>query len=97
MISSSLDCDLFIYQSGMKSVIAECHFDGSRNTIASFGGLRRWILSHPNQCQNLYLLPRDHPSSRHSEIDWSKPNYDLYPKFATAEANEVIIRPGEVS
>lgn len=80
----------------MRSVIAECHFDASRNFAASFGGLRRWILAHPNQCQNLYLLPRGHPSGRHSEIDWSKPTYDTHPKFATAEANEVIVRPGEV-
>lgn len=81
----------------MKSVIAECHFDGSRNAIASFGGLRRWILAHPNQCQNLYLLPHGHPSGRHSEIDWSQPDYKTFPQFATAEANEVIIRPGEVN
>lgn len=34
---------------GMRSVIAEAHFDGSRNTIAMLGGMRRWIITHPNQ------------------------------------------------
>mmetsp|Transcript_15280 Transcript_15280/g.23007 ORF Transcript_15280/g.23007 Transcript_15280/m.23007 type:complete len:862 (+) Transcript_15280:57-2642(+) len=81
---------------GMRSVIAECHFDGSRNFVASFGGLRRWIIAHPNQCKNLALLPRKHPSGRHSEIDWSKPDYDKYPLFKDARASEIIIKPGEV-
>ena len=80
----------------MRGVIAEAHFDGSRNFIASFGGLRRWILAHPDQCENLYLYSKDHPSSRHSEIDWSNPDYGRYPKFATAQASEVILTPGEV-
>lgn len=81
---------------GMKGVIAECHFDGSRNAIASLGGLRRWILASPDQCESLYLLPKEHPSGRHSEIDWSKPKYKNFPLFANAQANEVIMRPGEV-
>ena len=33
----------------MRSVIAEAHFDGSRNVIALFGGMRRYILTHPDQ------------------------------------------------
>lgn len=35
---------------GMKGVIAENHFDGSRNAIALLGGSRRYILAHPDQC-----------------------------------------------
>jgi hypothetical protein len=81
---------------GMKSVIAECHYDGSRNYVAALGGMRRFILNHPNQCENVYLYPKGHPSARHSEIDWSKPDYDKFPKFSTAQANEIITRPGDV-
>ena len=77
-------------------MIAECHFDGSRNFAASFGGLRRWILAAPDQCENLYLLPLGHPSARHSEIDWSNADFEKYPRFRTAKANEVILKPGEV-
>jgi hypothetical protein len=81
---------------GMKSVVAECHFDGSRNFVAALGGMRRFILNHPDQCENLYLYPPGHPSARHSEVDWPNPDYDKYPKFATAQANEIITRPGDV-
>ena len=81
---------------GMKSVTAECHYDGSRNYVASLGGLRRFIINHPDQCENLYLYPLDHPSGRHSEIDWSKPEYDKYPKFAKTKTTEVITKPGDV-
>ena len=38
---------------GMSAVIAENHYDGSRNVIGLFGGRRRYILAHPNQCQNM--------------------------------------------
>jgi ribosomal protein L16 Arg81 hydroxylase len=58
--------------------------------------MRRWILNHPNQCKNLYMFPRGHPSERHSEIDWSKPNYEQFPLFGAAETNELIVRPGDV-
>ncbi|KAJ1432681.1 hypothetical protein B484DRAFT_447673 [Ochromonadaceae sp. CCMP2298] len=34
---------------GMRSVIAEAHFDGSRNSVVELAGMRRWILTHPNQ------------------------------------------------
>lgn len=40
---------------GMKGVIAENHFDGSRNSIALLGGSRRYILSHPDQCTFLFF------------------------------------------
>jgi hypothetical protein len=81
---------------GMKSVVAECHYDGSRNYVAALGGMRRFILNHPDQCENLYLYPLEHPSGRHSEVDWPNPDYDKYPKFATAQSNEIITRPGDV-
>jgi len=51
---------------GMQGVIAENHYDGSRNIIGVFGGRRRYILAHPNQCDSMYLLPFGHPSGRHS-------------------------------
>eukprot|EP00596_Hydrurales_sp_CCMP1899_P003697 CAMPEP_0119045380 /NCGR_PEP_ID=MMETSP1177-20130426/39290_1 /TAXON_ID=2985 /ORGANISM="Ochromonas sp, Strain CCMP1899" /LENGTH=776 /DNA_ID=CAMNT_0007017035 /DNA_START=164 /DNA_END=2491 /DNA_ORIENTATION=+ len=55
---------------GMRNIIAEAHFDGSRNSVVMIGGLRRWILSHPDQCENMHMLPRQHPSGRHSAVDW---------------------------
>lgn len=81
---------------GMKGVIAENHFDGSRNMIALLGGERRYILSHPDQCENLALYPRGHPSARHSAVDWSDPNWEKFPQFADAEVNEVVLQAGDV-
>jgi hypothetical protein len=80
---------------GMRSVIAEAHFDGSRNAVVEIGGLRRWILAHPNQCVNMHMLPRNHPSGRHSDVDWSKPDIEKYPNFAKIMGNEVILQPGD--
>ena len=81
---------------GMKGVIAENHFDGSRNAIAVLGGERRYILAHPEQCPNLALYPKEHPSARHSAVDWSDPDLETYPEFVDARANEVILQAGDV-
>eukprot|EP00980_Cylindrotheca_fusiformis_P017730 scaffold5570_cov78-Cylindrotheca_fusiformis.AAC.1 len=81
---------------GMKGVIAENHFDGSRNAIAVLGGERRYILAHPNQCDHLALLPKGHPSARHSAVDWSDPDLEAYPEFQLARGNEVVLQPGDV-
>ena len=81
---------------GMKGVIAENHFDGSRNFIALLGGERRYILSHPDQCKKLALYPMEHPSARHSAIDWSEPDLESFPEFAEARANEVVMQAGDV-
>lgn len=81
---------------GMRSIIAEAHFDGSRNMVAMLGGLRRWILTHPSQCKDMYMLPPMHPSGRHSEIDWSRLDIDKYPLFRRVQGMEVILQPGDV-
>jgi len=80
----------------MKGVIAENHFDGTRNAIVLLGGQRRYILSHPNQCEKLALYPRGHPSARHSAVDWSNPDLDAFPEFGEAKANEVVLEAGHV-
>lgn len=64
--------------------------------IALLGGERRYILSHPNQCLNLALLPKGHPSARHSAVDWSEPDWEAFPEFKHAEVNEVVLQAGDV-
>mmetsp|Transcript_18980 Transcript_18980/g.24436 ORF Transcript_18980/g.24436 Transcript_18980/m.24436 type:complete len:541 (-) Transcript_18980:59-1681(-) len=81
---------------GMKGVIAENHFDGSRNAIAVLMGKRRYILAHPNNCDKLTLLPMKHPSARHSAIDYTNPDLETYPEFKEAKSNEVVLQPGQV-
>ena len=80
---------------GMRSVIAEAHFDGSRNSVVEIGGLRRWILAHPSQCKNMHMLPNSHPSGRHSEVDWSNADLEKFPNFARVVGSEVILQPGD--
>jgi hypothetical protein len=83
---------------GMPGIVAEAHYDGHLNMAGLFGGVRRWILAHPNQCSNLYLHPREHPSSRHSEINWADTSIDpdKYPKFQHAQVNEILVTGGMV-
>ena len=42
------------------------------------------------------LLPRGHPSARHSAVDWSDPDLESYPTFADARVNEVVMLPCDV-
>jgi hypothetical protein len=81
---------------GMEGIIAENHFDSGRNSIALLGGERRYILTHPNQCEHLALYPKGHPSARHSAIDWSEPDLDEFPEFSLAKGNEVVMQAGDV-
>lgn len=80
---------------GMRSVIAEAHFDSGRNSIVLFGGMRRYILTHPNQCLNMHMLPKKHPSGRHSDVDWSKPDVEKFPNFKKLQGHEVIMAAGD--
>mmetsp|Transcript_23378 Transcript_23378/g.50026 ORF Transcript_23378/g.50026 Transcript_23378/m.50026 type:complete len:612 (-) Transcript_23378:218-2053(-) len=81
---------------GMRGVIAENHFDLSRNAITLLGGQRRYILGDPSQCVNMNLLPRGHPSARHSAVDWSNPDLEEFPTFLKTHVNEVVMQPGDV-
>jgi len=82
---------------GMKGVIAEAHFDSSRNFIVLMGGQRRYILAHPDQCTNMELYPKDHPSGRHSRVNWSSRDLrDSDRPFAHARVNEVVLQAGDI-
>uniref|UniRef100_A0A7S1UB23 JmjC domain-containing protein n=3 Tax=Phaeomonas parva TaxID=124430 RepID=A0A7S1UB23_9STRA len=81
---------------GMRSVIAESHYDSSRNFVAQLGGARRWIMNAPSTCENMYLLPHTHPSGRHSAVDWSNPNLQKFAKFRDLEAFDVVLTTGDV-
>lgn len=80
---------------GMKGVLAANHFDGERNFVTVLQGERRYILSHPSQCSNLALFEHNHPSARHSMVDYTNPDLQQYPEFGRAKANEVVLQPGD--
>ena len=78
---------------GMPGIIAEAHWDSGRNFIAVIQGTRRYIISPPGQCNNLFIL-KSGPSARHSDVDWSDPA--VIPKFANATAFEVVLTAGDI-
>mmetsp|Transcript_30384 Transcript_30384/g.39167 ORF Transcript_30384/g.39167 Transcript_30384/m.39167 type:complete len:124 (+) Transcript_30384:1413-1784(+) len=83
----------------MAKIVAAAHYDGSRNYVAIMGGLRRYMISSPKNCEFLYLYPKGHPSNRHSQVDWSDINYNMnnkYPKFEKATVSEVILKAGDI-
>jgi Cupin-like domain len=84
---------------GMRGVIAEAHFDPTRNWILILSGQRRYILAHPSQCPNLELYPKGHPSGRHSSINWSTISRDHFRNytgpFAQAMVQEVVLQGGD--
>jgi Cupin-like domain len=80
---------------GMKGVIAETHFDESRNFVVLLGGQRRYILAHPRECPNLQLFPLNHPSGRHSAVDWIHPDVTKFPNFPKAQVHEVVLQAGD--
>lgn len=81
---------------GMTGVLAEAHYDSSRNFVVLLGGSRRYILAHPNQCKHLALYPLDHPSGRHASVDWTNLNeVRQHEIFSKAHVNEVVMQAGD--
>lgn len=82
---------------GSKGVIAEAHYDMSRNFILMLRGRKRYILAHPSQCINMELYPLGHPSARHSRINWSDPeSWQLDgDHFQHGQVNEIVLQAGD--
>ena len=80
----------------MRGVTAANHFAMSRIMIAVFGGERRYIISNPNQCSNMALYPKGHPSVRHSSIDWTNPEEWTEEFQNEAMSSEVVLHAGDV-
>ena len=82
---------------GMRGIVAENHYDASRNMIALLGGERRYVIAAPSECSKMALYPPNHPSGRHSSFDFSNPSeWDTHPEFKDALMNEVVLHAGDV-
>jgi Cupin-like domain len=83
---------------GNKSRIA-AHYDMACNIACVVSGRRRFTLFPPEQIGNLYVGPLDFNMAGQpaSMIDFSKPDFDRYPKFreALAAAHVVDLAPGD--
>lgn len=84
---------------GMKGVVQTAHYDGGRNMIAMVVGSKRYMLSPPQHCEALELLPPKHPSARHASFDWADPNERARRKdgeFCEVETVDLVLEEGEV-
>lgn len=61
---------------GERGVVAATHYDSGRNMIAMVTGSKRYILSPPNQCPKLGIVPWKHNAEyRHSLLNFGHINY----------------------
>ena len=82
---------------GMRGIIAEAHYDAGRNMIAMLKGAKRYVLTSPRGCKQTQLISDpDHPSFRHSELDWSNATVAREHHFDEVDAIDTIVREGEV-
>ncbi len=82
---------------GMRGIIAEAHYDSGRNMVAMLKGTKRYILAPPKACSMLGIIDDvNHPSYRHSIIDWSDINQAKSHNFDKIDAIDTIVRTGEV-
>ena len=80
---------------GMVGSMADSHFDPTRNWIFVFKGLRRYILSPPEECEHLNLHPLGHVSARHSQGNWGNLTSDERHAMQHAQALQVVLQPGD--
>ena len=82
---------------GTRGIISEAHYDCGRNMILMLRGAKRYILTPPQSCDQVELIPDpDHPSYRHSQVDWSNITDAKKHNFDKVDAIDTIVRAGEV-
>ena len=83
---------------GTRATIA-AHFDPSENLACCVAGSRRFTLFPPEQVANLYVGPfeRTPAGAAISMVDFDRPDYEAYPRFAEAEAAAHVadLAPGD--
>jgi len=81
----------------MRGIIAESHYDSGKNMVLMIKGAKRYIITPPHTCKKLALITDvNHPSFRHSVIDWSDLDQARAHDFANVDAIDTIVREGEV-
>jgi hypothetical protein len=82
---------------GMRGIISEAHFDCGRNMVLMMRGAKRYILTPPQSCDHIKLLPDpNHPSYRHSTIDWSNVTQASNNNFDKVNSIDTIVKKGEI-
>ena len=101
-----LSGDMFTKNTVLKSIwmgnrtTACAHFDISHNIAVCMAGHRRFTLFEPEQIHNLYPGPLEPTPGGQviSLVDFTKPDFDIYPRFrqAIASARVAELEPGDV-
>lgn len=82
-----LHCKFHRNQKGTRAVM---HFDSGANLILLLQGQRRILLADPTQCTALNLRQIEHPSVRHTQLDFNNLDADNSLKL-----NEVVMQAGD--
>jgi hypothetical protein len=80
---------IFTTHAGAKDATAHCHVDAYHNFYYQIYGHKRFLLFSPKEHANLYLYPENHSFARRSQVNFSAPDLNLFPRFQNAEAWEV--------
>jgi hypothetical protein len=79
--------------------VASCHYDAPNNIACVAVGRRRFTIFPPSQVANLYPGPLElNPGGQAvSLVDFSKPDFDRYPRFrdAAAAGYSALLEPGD--
>lgn len=65
--------------------------------VAMMRGAKRYILTPPHTCKQLAIIREfDHPSYRHSVLDWSDLNQAAANGFGKVDSIDTIVQKGEI-
>jgi len=81
---------------GSKGVTAPTHYDKSHNFFIQLQGIKRFILSPPEEHSKLYLYPSLHPMRLQTQVDFFSVNREKFPKFKNIIGEEALLYPGDV-
>jgi ribosomal protein L16 Arg81 hydroxylase len=97
-VNVPIDDALVSFWLGNKTRVS-AHFDFPDNVACVVAGKRRFTLFPPDQIENLYVGPIDRTPSGQaiSLVDFSAPDFERFPKFATALESAVSyeLDPGD--
>lgn len=70
------------------------HYDAYRNVLVVLHGRKTVTLYAPAESRNLYPHLVHSKSANHSRVDVSNPELAMYPKFANAVSQRIVVDAG---
>ncbi len=81
---------------GPAGAVTGLHKDDANNLLAQLYGRKKVLLYSPRNAPFVYQSHKYDYGARLSYVDAEAPNYDRYPLFRHAQAEEVLLEPGEL-